>query len=446
MNPQRAAALDLADFFLAGEASQEAMVRGAIRAFGREWPWMAGLCRRVRRRAGEYFHDFSRDEMAVMILDYTAFAKAWAGEGERPRVVSYCLEAPPARVPPGWLFPVALPELRNAVELAAWLEVSPDELAWFADRWRDQGSADSPLRHYRYRWVAKNSGGLRLIEIPKARLCAMQRRILGGILNLVRPHEAVHGFRRGRSCVTHAARHAGKSVVLRMDLKDFFPSIGAARIHALFARLGYSDSVARLLTGVCTHRTPSDVLSPPGVRRAVGFAARQAFRSRHLPQGAPTSPALANLCAFRLDLRLDALARSLGATYTRYADDLAFSGAKAFAAATQRFHVQVAAIALEEGFAVNTRKTRIMGSGGRQRITGMVVNRHPNLQRREFDTLKAMLTNCLRHGPETQNREGRADFRAHLQGKVAYAAMVNPARGERLKELLGRIAWPENPI
>lgn len=171
------------------------------------------------------------------------------------------------------------------------------------------------------------------------------------------------------------------------------------------------------------------------------FAARRAYRSRHLAQGAPTSPALANLCAFRLDLRLDALVRSCGASYSRYADDLAFSGDHAFAAAARRFHVQVAAIALEEGFAVNAHKTCFMHQGVRQRLTGIVVNRHPNIDQNELDTLKAVLTNCIRHGPHTQNREGHADFRAYLQGKVAYVAMVNPARGARLRALLDRIVW-----
>ena len=77
-------------------------------------------------------------------------------------------------------------------------------------------------------------------------------------------------------------------------------------------------------------------------------------------------------------------------------------------------------------------------------MTGIVVNRHPNLARKEFDNLKATLTNCLRHGPESQNREGRGDFRAYLGGKVAYMRMVNPARGEKLNRLFGAIVWPAN--
>jgi retron-type reverse transcriptase len=134
-----------------------------------------------------------------------------------------------------------------------------------------------------------------------------------------------------------------------------------------------------------------------------------------LPQGAPTSPALANLCAFNLDLRLQAAAESLGARYSRYADDLVFSGGRQFERAARRFISLVGAIALEEGFSINFRKTRVMSKASSQRVNGIVVNEKLNVKRRERDQLKAILHNCVRHGPTSQNRAGLADFRAHLR-------------------------------
>jgi hypothetical protein len=107
----------------------------------------------------------------------------------------------------------------------------------------------------------------------------------------------------------------------------------------------------------------------------------------------------------------------------------------------QRLEVRVAAIAIEEGFAVNLRKTRVMRRGARQHLAGVVVNSHPNLARTEFDALKAVLTNCVRSGPALQNRDGHSDFRAHLAGRVAHAAMLNAARGAKLKGIFGRIVW-----
>ena len=150
----------------------------------------------------------------------------------------------------------------------------------------------------------------------------------------------------------------------------------------------------------------------------------------HLPQGSPASPALANLAAYRFDARLAALAAAAGAAYTRYADDLVFSGDDSFARCINRFKVRVAAIAIEEGFAIQHHKTRVMRQGMSQRATGIVINQKINMPRSEYDRLKAILCNCIKHGPTGQNREKVGDFRAHLSGRVAHAARLSPARGK----------------
>jgi RNA-directed DNA polymerase len=102
-------------------------------------------------------------------------------------------------------------------------------------------------------------------------------------------------------------------------------------------------------------------------------------------------------------------------------------------------------IALEEGFALNFRKTRAMRPGHRQRLAGVVINVRPNVARTDFDRLKAILTNCVRSGPEGQNRDGHGDFRAYLLGKVALVAMLNPTRGAKLRAIFERIPWPDPP-
>ncbi len=99
-------------------------------------------------------------------------------------------------------------------------------------------------------------------------------------------------------------------------------------------------------------------------------------------------------------------------------------------------------IALEEGFEAHTRKTRFMRCGTCQQLVGIVVNQRPNIRRPEYDRLKAMLFNCLRHGPDSQNREQRPDFRAYLSGRIAYVTQLNPARGRRLRALFNQIVWP----
>ncbi len=340
-----------------------------------------------------------------------------------------------------------IPRIESVGALAGWLGVTPSELAWFADLKRltsrkRAGEADK-LNHYHYRVLAKEGGTIRLIEAPKERLKKMQRQILTGILEPIPVHDAAHGFRKGRSIKTFAAPHVGRRVALRMDLTDFFPSIRGGRVQALFRTAGYPEPVADLLGGICTNAAPQNPWSTldKGLNTERMADAWALYRWPHLPQGAPTSPALANLCAYRLDCRLSGLADSVGASYTRYADDLAFSGDDQFEPGVERFAVQVAAILLEEGFAVHHRKTRIMRQGVRQYLAGLVTNERLNVVRADFDRLKAILTNCARQGPENQNRENHPAFRMHLSARVGFVEMVNPVKGARLRKIFGQILW-----
>jgi hypothetical protein len=277
------------------------------------------------------------------------------------------------------------------------------------------------------------------VEAPKQQLRAIQRFVLEKVLNAIPPHEVVHGFRKGRSIKSFTAPHAGQEVVLKWDLRNFFPSVTAARVRAVFLTAGYPENVADVLTGLCTNSTPAGVIGEAPTEKS--FYLRKMYGQPHLPQGAPTSPALANLCAFRLDCRLAGLAQAAGGTYTRYADDLLFSGGEDFARGVQRFYIKVCAIALEEGFEVNTRKTRIMRRSVSQRAAGLVLNEKVNIGRGEFDRLKAILTNCVRTSPAEQNREKVPDFHSHLAGRIAHVIMVNRERGEKLRGIFERIEW-----
>jgi hypothetical protein len=282
-----------------------------------------------------------------------------------------------------------------------------------------------------------------LIEAPKPRLKALQRRILTGILQRVPSHPSAHGFIKERSIQSFVAPHIGRRVVLRMDLRDFFPSLSGARIQAVFRTFGYPESVADLLGGLCTTAAPRTVWNEIAweVDRTQLRDAAARYSRPHLPQGAPSSPLLAGICTYRADCRLAGLAESAGARYTRYADDMVFSGGADFESSVERFSLQVAAILNEEGFTVHHRKTRIMRQGVRQYAAGLVLNSHANVIRKDFDVLKAILTNCIRYGPETQNRAGHPSFRTHLQGRIAFVESVNPAKGRRLRTLFDRIRW-----
>jgi hypothetical protein len=111
------------------------------------------------------------------------------------------------------------------------------------------------------------------------------------------------------------------------------------------------------------------------------------------------------------------------------------------AASAHRFRRTVFQIIIEEGFRPNVAKSRWMTAGMRQHLAGVVVNRHPNIRRDDFDRLKATLTNCVRHGPAGANREGHADFRAHLAGRIAFVSSIHKDRGQKLRTLFERIDW-----
>jgi hypothetical protein len=346
--------------------------------------------------------------------------------------------------PRGIFVSLPLPPLDSIAGLAAWLRLDIAELEWFADlKGLSARSPQRALRHYKPIVLAKRSGDIRLIEAPKVRLKHIQRQILTGILDLIPPHPAAHGFLKHRSIRSYVAPHIARAAVLRMDLRCFFPSIRRSRVQAIFRTFGYPGHVAEMLGALCTTSTPPHIWRTCGVdcTAAQLQIARSLHRPSHLPQGAPTSPAIANLCCWRLDQRLAGLARSADATYTRYADDLAFSGDADFTRRSDRFSIHVAAIALEEGFAVNHHKTRFMRQGVRQHLAGLTTNHHPNISRRDFDQLKATLTNCIHHGPASQNRESHPDFRTHLAGRIGFVEMINPSKAARLRRIFNQIRW-----
>jgi len=432
----------LAKCFLAGEPAVEQIVARGSHTLGKRWRWLRPLAQRYVKTVTDRTRPRQREVVQFLLHD-RGFQRAWSKYSHELSVEQW-LSEPQRMQPVGAAGAWDVPTIESVGALAGWLGVKAGELEWFADlKGLGYRKSSARLSHYHYRILAKANGDVRLIEAPKLRLKELQRQILTGILERVPPHPAAHGFVKGRSIKTFVAPHVGQRVVLRMDLQDFFPSFRAARVQTFFRTLGYPESVADLLGGICTNATPRQVWK----KLALDFDlsrvhdARDLYSRPHLPQGVPTSPALANLCTYRMDCRLAGLAKSVGAEYTRYADDLAFSGSEALERRIERFSTHVAAILIEEGFTVHHRKTRIMRRGVRQHLAGLVANQHINVIRRDFDRLKAILTNCVRLGPESQTQDARSHFRLHLYGRVAFVEMINPGRGARLRRILEQIRW-----
>lgn len=318
---------------------------------------------------------------------------------------------------------LGLPELGDVDAFAATVGLSLPRLRWLAfHRDVDTGT------HY-HRWlVPKRDGTPRLISAPKPDLKAVQRWIMREVTEHLPVHGAAHGFLAGRSIVTNAQPHAAASVVVKMDIRDFYPTVTFRRVKGLLRHAGLSEQLATLMSLLATE-SPREIIETHGKKYYV------ATGPRSLPQGAPTSPSITNALCLRLDARLSGLARTLGARYTRYADDLTFSWHEAKPRIGTLLHATRAIVAAE-GFVVHPRKTRVMRSGARQSVTGLVVNAAPEgrpgerVSRKRRRELRAAIKN------RELGRPGKGESLEHLKGLAAFVMMTDRELG---KALMARI-------
>ena len=320
-----------------------------------------------------------------------------------------------------------LPILNSPVDLAGLLEITVPQLAWLCYH-----REAAPIDHYSRFTIPKRSGGVRAISAPRPYLKAAQTRVLRLIVERVPLHDAVMAFRPARNIGDNAAVHShsengGPAVVLRVDLKDFFPSITFARIAGVFAQIGYNPGIATLLALICTE-------APRVVATLDGEKSHVALGARFVPQGAPTSPALTNLLCRRLDARLRGMAQSYGFRYTRYADDLVFSSVKNDGAV---IHLRdgVLAILEDENLAVNPDKVSISRRGDRQNVTGLVVNGTggPRPSRRDLRRFRAVMHDIEVSGADAVSEKMGVSALCWARGYLAFVHMVAPDIAAKLR-------------
>jgi hypothetical protein len=246
MTTKRTIAHNLAAAFLAGPWTVKDLAQRGAQAWGSRPRWLRILARRV---LATFPDPPCRDDGAALtefIDSIPTFSLAWeeACQDLSPRQVFWVTSAmnPAPGRPTAW----GVPALASSGAVAEWLGIQLPELDWFADcRGRKPDVPCGPLRHYTYQWLNRPGRQPRLLEMPKQRLKAIQRRVLHEILDRIPPHDAAHGYRRGRSIRTAIGPHTSRAIVLRFDLRAFFPSIHSGRVHALFRTAGYPPGVAR---------------------------------------------------------------------------------------------------------------------------------------------------------------------------------------------------------
>lgn len=285
------------------------------------------------------------------------------------------------------------------------------------------GSSEKQVRYFVYQKsqfyhnfeIPKRDGGKRLIAAPTKDLKRVQKNILNNVLYQFKPHINCYGFIKNKSIFSNASKHRNKEIIFNTDIKDFFNTITSKRIQGLLEKLGFSKDVAYLITELCTF-------------------------NRHLPQGAPTSPHISNLICHTLDKRLTGLAKKMNVEYSRYADDITFSGSKIPRSITKL----IEKIVRKEGFKLARDKTRFLSKANRQVVTGLIVNQKKlSIGRKKYHILKSIIHNCKTKGILSQNKYNHPNFKKHLLGKISTFKKIDIWKWYKLKQDIDNLNWEE---
>lgn len=264
--------------------------------------------------------------------------------------------------------------------------------------------------------IPKKSGGVRTLDIPSVDLKYIQRWILDNILINMRVSVHADGFVKNKSILTNAKKHINSDCIVNIDLKDFFPTIKFDQVFSIFKYYGYTKELSYTLSKLCTH---------------CGI----------LPQGSPASPFITNIICLKLDKRLSALAEKYGAIYSRYADDITFSGNKSI------FRILPVAtnIIRYEGFSLNLDKTHISFKHQRQEVTGLIVNGNKvHVSQKYKRKLKQEIYYCQKYGVSSHLQhinDYHTFYKEHLYGQAYFIKMVEPSLGQKFLADLDSIAW-----
>lgn len=266
---------------------------------------------------------------------------------------------------------------------------------------------------YREFHIPKKSGGTRTITAPDGRLKDIMRTISFMLNNLYDAPEEAKAFIPGRSIVDNAKLHINKNYVLNIDLSDFFTSITAYMVERSLTDIGIPPVVSQTMASICTYPTID-----------------KGKLMNVLPQGAPCSPVLSNICASKMDARLRGLAKRFGVTYSRYADDMTFSSNHNVYQEDSDFMMELAKIIEECKFNLNHQKTRLQKRGNRQEVTGITVSEKTNVSRKFTKNLRSDI-HRLNYVAEPTFHEVNV-----IRGKLNYLSMVKGKDDSTYRKLL----------
>ncbi|WP_210608073.1 retron St85 family RNA-directed DNA polymerase [Priestia flexa] len=300
-----------------------------------------------------------------------------------------------------------LPVIFDKKHLSLLMGVEPSILGYYIF------NSDNFYKEYK---IPKSNGDLRVLSAPSFNLKSIQRWILENILYNYQVSNNANGFVIGKSIRDNAEPHIGKEIVINIDIKDFFPSINFERIFYLFYNSGYTKEISYTFAKLLTY-------------------------NKLLPQGSPASPYLANIICNRLDKRLSGLASKIKASYTRYADDITFSGE----ANIVNYIKTLRNIIESENFSINENKLRIQKQNSMQEVTGLTVNNGVKVKRKYKKNLEQHIYYCKKYGVyshlEHTGAKDKSYFKEYLYGMASYIKMIEPDVGEYFLRNLDEINW-----
>ncbi|MFF2374164.1 reverse transcriptase family protein [Streptomyces xiamenensis] len=282
-------------------------------------------------------------------------------------------------------------------------------------------------------------GKLRTIASPSPVLMDVQRWLLSNIFERIHPHRASYAYQPGRSAVQCAKRHLGATWLLKFDLHDFFHCVDERAAYRILQAAGYNRLISFEIARICT-RLPGGEMRPLSGFKYPTIDSYAGRAPGFLPQGAPTSGAIANLAAHALDDRLWEVAYRYDLVYTRYADDMTFSTLRRFDRATvTRCVADITKAVHQSHFRVHRKKTRIVPPGARKVVLGLLVDgdrlRIPVPARRRLEGhIRGAATFGIAAHVEHARYSSLGGFVRHIDGQLRYAQGVDRAWAGQLTE------------
>lgn len=264
-------------------------------------------------------------------------------------------------------------------------------------------------KYYKTYTIPKKSGKPRTICQPSKKLKGLQSWILVNILNRLKVSNSCKGFEKGTSTADNVAPHKGANTLLTIDLKDFFPTVKRKQVYNIFKAVGYNKTISTILTNICTFEGA-------------------------LPQGSPCSPKLANLATWTLDMRIQGYVGKRGITYTRYADDLSFSGLNPDKVV--KVIPVIKSIVEDENFKINPDKTRIAGTARAKKVTGLVISNDTfGIGKQKYKELRAKI-----HYLTLEKEQQNTRLLNEVRGWLSYLNSVDKMRLDKAKIYIKELA------